>query len=352
MMTRNRVIALLVVFLTMTLVLITMITACGLSSQQEKITIRIAEKSPSIGVRAEGIEFFIEMVEERCGDSIEFEVYYGSSLLEETEFITGTQAGTADICFIDPKKFPQQLPVWQALTTIMIGPRDKEVNTQLYFDIIDEIPEFGEDFANWNLKAIGLHQQRGLTLFLTQPIDNIEQIGGRKIRTVGSSLMTYLEAMGATSLYLPINDCYMAMQRGTIDGVFTYIEPGFRFNFQEVSKYIYPCLEAWTGTPDLMVINSDTWNKLDSTCQEAITDAAMEMSLYFAELVENGIDEMISSGREAGCLVELITAEDFATWSQKAEIQNLPEEWVTTSGIDNAGEIMDKLMEMIVEAMQ
>ncbi len=352
MMTRNRAITLLIVLLTITMALITMTTSCGSSSQEEKITIRIAEKSPSIGVRAEGIEFFIEAVEERCGESIEIEVYYGSSLLEETEFITGTQAGTADICFIDPKKFPQQLPVWQALTTIMIGPRDKEVNTQLYFDIIDEIPEFGEDFANWNLKVIGLHQQRGLTLFLTQPIDSIEEIGGMKIRTVGSSLMTYLEAMGATSLYLPINDCYMAIQRGTIDGVFTYIEPGFRFDFQEVSKYIYPCLEAWTGTPDMMVINIDTWNKLDSTCQEAITDAAMEMSLYFAELVETGIDDMISSGREAGCLVELITAEDFATWSQKAEIQNLPEEWVATSGVDNAGEIMDKLMEMIAEAMQ
>ena len=82
MMTRIGVIASLVAFLTMTLILITMTTACDSSSQDEKITIRIAEKSPSIGVRAEGIEFFIEMVEERCGDSIEFEVYYGSSLLE------------------------------------------------------------------------------------------------------------------------------------------------------------------------------------------------------------------------------------------------------------------------------
>ena len=89
----------------------------------EPITIRIADHSPPKGVRADGINYFIDNVEKMAPGKVKFEVYWGSSLLKHKEMLKGVGKGAADMAFYWTGHAKNELPAWQALTKVILGPK-------------------------------------------------------------------------------------------------------------------------------------------------------------------------------------------------------------------------------------
>lgn len=326
----------------------------GAYAQAKPLIIRIAEHSPSKGMRADGIKWMIEKVEKQTGGQIKFEVYWGGSLLKAKEMIRGVGKGSADMAFIWPAYSPKELPVWQSLTTVVLGPKDVRKATALCMRLTHEIPAFKADYAKWNLKVLGFHQVSGYNLFMTKPLGSIYDLKGMKVRSPDPSHLTMLKAIGATPIFMPMSECYTAMQRGAIDGVFCPLESGHRFKFHEVAKHMYPCLPVWGSVPNVASINIHTWNKVPKESQHIMEDVFRQMSMYIADSIETGYGRFRADFKKAGATVTDMPDADLEKWSQMPEVATLPAAWVKKANeLGLPGDmIMSRLKELVADAMK
>lgn len=319
----------------------------------EPITIRIADHSPPKGIRADGINYFTDKVEKTVPGKVKFEVYWGSSLLKHKEMLKGVGRGASDMATYWTGHAKKELPVWQSLTKVIIGPKSEITGTEILLNLTDEIKAFEEDLTKWDLKVIGYHKVSAYCLYMTKPLGSLSDLKGLKVRAPDPSHLSMLGAIGATPIFMPMGECYTAMQRGAIDGVFTPLESGHRFKFHEVAKSIYPCMPIWGSVPSAFIMNKNTWNKLDAETQKVFTTVGREMSLRIAELTQNGYARMRNDFKKAGATVQDPPEADIMAWAQLPEVKKLPEEWIKEAeknGLDGKG-IMQRLQTMVNAAI-
>lgn len=321
-------------------------------AEVKPMVIRIAEHSPPKGVRGDGIRWMIERVEKQSGGKIKFDVYWGGSLLKASELIRGIGKGTADIAFIWPGYTPKELPVWQALNAVVIGPKDSVKSTELMLKLAEEIPAFREDFAKWNLKILGFHTTSSYGLLLVSPLNRIHDLKGRKVRAPDPSHLTMLKVMGSTPLFMPMGEVYTAIERRAIDGVFAPLESAYRFKFHEVAKHIYPCFLIWGNIPNVAAINVDTWSKIPKELHQMMEAVFREMSMYIGESIQNGYTTMREDFKKIGATANDIPDADLLKWGEMPEVKALEGEWVEKA--KNSGlpgdEIMKRVKELIADA--
>jgi TRAP-type C4-dicarboxylate transport system substrate-binding protein len=96
----------------------------------------------------------------------------------------------------------------------------------------------------------------------------MEDLKGLKLRMLGGPPTEAMKALGAVPLLLGMPDVYMAMQRGTIDGMGVPLGVLEIFNLYEVIKY-------WTHVPITtayitVAMSKAKWNSLPPDIQKAI----------------------------------------------------------------------------------
>lgn len=299
-----------------------------LCAAKKPILIRLSESSPPKGFRADAINWAKERIEKQTEGNVRFELYWSSSLLKIKEKVRGVSRGTADMAFMYAGKYPKEFPVWGALNSVVIGPKDGRRVAALDVKLLDKVPAFNADFAKWNLKILGFHVTTGFCLFMTKPLDTIDSLKNMKVRAPDLAHLTMIKVIGGAPLFMPMSECYTGMQRGTIDGVFSSLESGHRYKFHEVAKEIYPCLPVWGSIPNVAVINVDTWNSIPEKDQKIVGKIFRDMGSYVADIQEKGLAKMRADFKEAGCAVNDIPEQELLRWSRMPGIPELQEAWV------------------------
>ena len=104
------------------------------------------------------------------------------------------------------------------------------------------------------------------------PIKTLDDWKGKKLRVGTKSNAVFLEAMGASTIFMSSSEVYMAMQRGVIEGAQSGFTSFVSRKWFEVAKYVtdLPCMlpEAF-----YTFVNLDFWNSLDKKQRKAIIDA-------------------------------------------------------------------------------
>lgn len=110
-------------------------------------------------------------------------------------------------------------------------------------------------------------------LYLTKKIDTPD-LNGLKIR-VTPIYRAFFDALGATSIQTKPGDVYTALERGAVDGYGWPTQGVLDLGWHEVTKYRVdpPFYRASVE----VLMNLDTWNKLDDAQRKVINDAAVWM---------------------------------------------------------------------------
>jgi len=315
--------------LIMTMAIALVVGLVGVVDGEAKtVTIKVVDHSPPKGLRAVSINYVIKEVEKQTGGEVKFQTYWAGSLLKIREMVRGISEGVADMAWMWPPKHPTEYPAWQALSAIVVGPKDLRKAVQIGADLVENIPAFKADFEKWNTKPMGYNQVTGGCLFMTKPIDTIWDLKGMKVRSPDPAHLTMLAALGATPVYIPMSDTYSALQRGTVDGVFTFIESGHRFKFHEVTKYIYPCTYLWAQGPNVVALNMDTWNKISKKNQQIFLDVCKAMGKETADITMEHEALERDDFKKAGCQVRDIPKADLIKWAQMPKVVAMQDKWI------------------------
>jgi TRAP-type C4-dicarboxylate transport system substrate-binding protein len=257
------------------LLTVTMVTLdCSNGNAAEKIMIKMAGTLPVQNHLTKALIMYKEIVEKKSNGQIVMQVYPAQQLYSDKDLVNALPKGACEGGLLNSD-------FWAGLVksegpiffTAYFQRRD------LFYKLFDS--EAGQiikkDFETiGNIKVLGIVELGAGGFISKKPIRTMDELKGQRIRSYGEYTSVYLQAIGAAPVAMSSGDMYIAMQRGTIDGIISTIASIVDRKLYDVGKYMW-VEETTPSVPFLLAFNLDFWKKLPHDMQNVLQDGAIEV---------------------------------------------------------------------------
>jgi TRAP-type C4-dicarboxylate transport system substrate-binding protein len=216
------------------------VTACGVpeTGSGNSGTMKAATYiPPSYNDLFPAFGMLLDTAEQESGDNLKFQMFHSETLLNADQLVTGLVQGVADVVFQTSSYVSSTYPVLGAYELPFVNDgveqtqRALEVGGPLY-DVINQ--ELGKK----GLRLVGSMPTSVEWLWtMDKPIRKPEDMQGLRIRTAGEVEGETVKAMGGSPVSMSSSEVYQALQRGTIDGMMSYMGTVISRDLQEVLRY-------------------------------------------------------------------------------------------------------------------
>ncbi len=186
------------------------------------------------------------------------------------DLVEGVQEGIVDIITEGPAQFAAWIPkaaqveapyLWKDVDHML-----KALNGE-YKDKLNEL------FDTIDVKILGTFYYGTRQLTVNKEVHTLEDLKGMKIRVPQADLyVKMIESWNAAATPMALNELYLALQTGTVDGqenpLTTYEAQKF---YETNAKYII--LTNHIICPNMIFMNGDVWNSLSEHDQEVVSTA-------------------------------------------------------------------------------
>jgi len=294
-------------------------------------------------------QIWAKQVEQATKGRVKIQIYPSQTLAKGNQGWQATKSGICDMSWNVMAYYPGMAPYSDVVLLPGLPFRTGEKGSEVIWKLYEKFPELSKQFAE--NKVLILYTSHPFVLMTSKKqVKTLEDLKGMKIRTVGGPPVDQMKALGANPVLLPMPDCYLAMEKGTIDGLQAAYEPIPGYRLQEVVKYI---VEAPLG-PSLfgIVMNNKKFDSLPKDIQDAIMSVSgLEGSKFFGKNFFDSAKEPIKKMAEEGKFDIKITElsdQERQRWIDQS-CKPIWEEWVKKmekNGYSKAREILDAAIEL------
>jgi TRAP-type C4-dicarboxylate transport system substrate-binding protein len=265
------------------------------AAAQTQITLTVAAGQPLRAMNPLNLvsEFFIPEVNRRVEEAgldieIEWKEAYAGSLLKPTFVLQGVSDGVADIGFEPTIFHPDKLPLEQISFMTPFTTTDVVLVGKAIQKLHDTIPAFNEQYDKFGVVWLAGATFDSYELFTTFPVQQFEDIDGKKISTAGAALQ-WLRDTGATPVESNMTLYYNNAQTGVIDGfiIFPSAIPGMKYPeaAPHVTKVGFGAQYAAA-----LIVNKGVYESLPPELQTILKEAAQAWTAQ-ADAAQQGIYE-------------------------------------------------------------
>jgi TRAP-type transport system periplasmic protein len=216
-----------------------------------------------------------EMIGKYTNNTVKIKVYGVDEIAGTKDLPALGKNGTIDFIVTAPVYYPTLFPMAAALQQLTVLNKGPESAQYAWRTLFKEFPELQKEFAGQNLHVLN---RSSLGMYYTlskKPIKGVADLKGMKVRNFGGKLAgEYLQAAGATPVFVPPADYYEALMRGVYDAFVGDMQQMVGFKLYENAKYLGMPTGSIIGW--CIAMNLDRWNELTPSEQQAITRAATE----------------------------------------------------------------------------
>lgn len=280
----------LLVGLALVLALSSLLMACGEPEPTGPILLRMVTDWEAGDARVDFIQtFFADEVAARTDGKVKIEVYPGSQLVTADKHVDAISSGIVDMGVSQLSEgWPTIVP---ECTILGISLFDNSAHAFRALDgpLGEMLAEALEEKANTKVLTFTTAGDVDAMGCTTKQIKTPDDVRGLTLRVSSAADAASCEALGAAGEIIAGPEMYMALQLGTVDGVFITSTRGVGASkAYEVCKY-------WTRIPIIVgaqfgfVINLDAWEALPKDIQITLTEVATEArEAMLAELAAGG----------------------------------------------------------------
>ncbi|MCE5254523.1 MAG: TRAP transporter substrate-binding protein [Actinomycetia bacterium] len=296
---------------------------------------------------------WLDEIEQATNGRVEFERYFGQTLVTGMDTWEGLKAGVADLAWCMFQYWPNLVPLAEVITLPFLPYESAELNSSVIWQLYEEFPSISEQFSANRPAAV--FTSTPFYLLTTKEVRTLEDMKGLKIRTLGGPPTALVEAIGASGVLMPQPDIYQNMQTGVLDGALANWEGIYSFRLYEVGKYLlevpFHCGmfgQAW---------NHNSWNGLPADVQGQIDSVSGSYASRFwgknmFDSAEAEVPDLIA--KQGYELVRTRpTDEQIAEWAEKYGAP-LWEDWVAkmeSQGHSDARAILDRAIELLEQGL-
>jgi TRAP-type C4-dicarboxylate transport system substrate-binding protein len=276
------------------------------------ITLTYANFPPASTFPCVQMERWKAEVEKRTNGKVAIKTFPGGTLLEAKDMFDGVVAGQADIGCLCMAYQPGRFSVTNALA-LPLGIKDAKTGSKMLWELYTKY------------KPAEFEPVKVLTMFTTapsnimskKPVRTLEDIKGMSLRASGGA-GEILQAWGANMVGMPMSATPEALQKGTVQGLFSSIEVMKDFKFAELCKYV--TMTDTSVYPFAVVMNKAKFDSLPDDVKKVFEELAVEQMNWTGDYMDNHVTESIAFSKEQ-YKVEFIelTAEQKADWNKLLE---------------------------------
>jgi len=281
----------------------------GGHAQAETITLKYSNFFPPTNQISKLADQWCKEVEKRTNGRVKVDYFPGGALTRPTETYQGVTKGIADIglsfCSYTRGRFPLS-----EVIDLPLGYKSGYLGTKLANAYYAKFkPKEFDD-----VKIIYLHTSPPHRLHTKEPVNNLEELKGLKIRSTGTSGKV-VEALGGLSVAMPMSAAYDALRKGVAEGIVCPFEPMKGFKLADVIRYSTPFGSAYTNLA-YVVMNKAKWDSLPPDIQKIIEQINSEWMEKQGKLW----DELDQEGKgyylQTGGKVITLSEEENARWTK------------------------------------
>ncbi|MBW1804052.1 MAG: TRAP transporter substrate-binding protein DctP [Deltaproteobacteria bacterium] len=248
-------------------------------SEKKPMVIKCGISSPPTEDEARTVTLLGKVVQKRTKGRLKFQFFYGASLIKKPQLVEGVARGIADIS-IGPISFVTgKIPaasIFEVYGCYNLG-RWTEVEKAIN-------PVLVRMFAKHGIHHVGVFYA-GPALFPHKKkfLKSPAEWKGQKMRLGGRWQSGLGKKWGASPVFMPPPDLYLALQRGVIEGFMLPWHLVHAFKLYEVTPYITHT--GFSNNLGIITMNLKKWNALteadqaifNKTADEVLAWAYMEM---------------------------------------------------------------------------
>jgi TRAP-type C4-dicarboxylate transport system substrate-binding protein len=184
-----------------------------------------------------GIEMFLATATKASGGALSFDLYDSGTLLAAEQLLPGLLPGVTDVTFQTSSYVTSSFPILGAMQLPFIT--DDVGRTGRAMDPGGGLVRLtNELLATRNIHMLG-GMPTGLEYMWTidAPIRKPEDVAGMRIRVAGEIEGETVKALGGAPVFMGSSEVYEALERGTIDGLISYVGTIISRDIQQIIRY-------------------------------------------------------------------------------------------------------------------
>lgn len=271
-----------------------------------------------------------ELVKQRTGGEVEFQIFPSSQLGGQRQMTEGVQMGSLE-CTISPAAFLGGFnPLVSILDIPYLYPQD-DVQAQKI-----RSGAFGQallkTFENKGVKAILLWPNGRKNFTSSKPIDKIADFKGQKFRVMDSKiLIEQFSALGASAIAIPFAELYTALQTGVVDGEENPLDTIRNMKYFEVQKNLV--VSEHGLMEDVVLFNPTWWNALPEKHRTVIVDTFKEVIPELVAHKAKAVGEALAEIKSHGMNVRIASPAERAEF-RKAMYPRARDAYVEKAGAE------------------
>lgn len=257
---------------------------------------------------------FIKTIEEKSAGKIKVEYYHSSQLGNDKQVVISALGGSLDIVkssagnlmdYSDALAFADLPGLFKSQKHLRAVFQNDDIRKKISDDIYGDIGMVPVNFDvdGGAARALFYNRKGGAAKI---PSD----MKGVKLRTTGSEIeMALFSQWGASSVPMNFNELYLALQQGTVDGLYGHPIGTYGNKLCEVTKYCTVIDMSYIASVQLM--SKSCIEKLGGEGSELyniVMEAGKELELYKDKLIEEKLGTIMEQIQADG--VEIYTPDD------------------------------------------
>lgn len=228
------------------------------------------------------------------------EVFTGTVLLAPRANLQGIRDNVVQVAHHAAIYTPSELPVANAVQELGFNYSDPLVAV---FAVADFSMHNQTQLDEWKDKGvvyIGAYATPPYLLFCREPVRNLEELQGKRIRTAGSTVSLWVEEAGGIPVNVPSSEMYTGLERGTLDCASNAGNDLIDRSLWEVADYttMLPTGMYWSGPQ--WGVNPGFWSSLTDDQREVLMQASAtgmaRMSVNYSKRSEEALVEAQEKG--------------------------------------------------------
>lgn len=223
-----------------------------------------------------GMVHFAEQVTERSGGQMRVDIYPSGQLGSERQCLELLQIGSLGMTKVSAAVLENFAPRMKVLGLPYLFRDDAHVWSVLNGPIGKSLLL---EAQNYWLRGVCFYDAGSRSFYTKErPINTPEDLKGLKVRVMNSqTAMQMVKAMGGAPTPISFGELYTALQQGVVDGAENNPPSFYTSHHYEVCKYY--SIDEHSTVPDVMLIGTNTWNRLTEQEQgwlQAAADASVD----------------------------------------------------------------------------
>ncbi|WP_152208694.1 C4-dicarboxylate TRAP transporter substrate-binding protein [Marinobacter changyiensis] len=241
-----------------------------------------------------------QTVKELSDGDLQPEVYTGTVLLSPRANLQGIRDNVVQVAHHAAIYTPSELPVSNAIQELGFNFDDPLISILAVTDFSMNNPTQLQEWQDSGVVYLGAYNTPPYVLMCREPVRNLEELRGKRIRTAGSTVSEWVEQAGGIPVNVPSSEMYTGLDRGSLDCATNAVSDLIDRSLWEVAEHttLLSTGMYWSGPQ--WGFNPKFWADLNDeqrqVFKEASAKAMTRMTVQYINNADASMEEAISKG--------------------------------------------------------